>query len=225
MILFNRSPRLSKPTGMFVTDRDVAQCLGMWGASLQTAAAFNAPLVKEALSLCPLTHSRKHTLVDIKVHMLKAGFCPAIPGWHTDGIPRQEDGSARGPLEPDYARQGSPLRQTPIYHLFVTGFNCLTEFIDEPLCLDLPPGRDLYARMTKQVDLRVASGELKPKKVESCAWTTFDWWDIHRGVPATGDEWRLLIRVTETDYDTPNHNLNDVLRTQQNVYIPGEYGW
>jgi hypothetical protein len=61
--------------------------------------------------------------------------------------------------------------------------------------------------------------------VPSCAVVEFDWHDLHTGVIATHVEWRYLIRVTETDYLQPCSDLRRVIRTQQNVYIPTEFGW
>jgi hypothetical protein len=53
----------------------------------------------------------------------------------------------------------------------------------------------------------------------------FDWWNIHRATPATTPGWRFLIRVTESDYLEPFTNLRDIMRTQQQVYVPENFGW
>lgn len=53
----------------------------------------------------------------------------------------------------------------------------------------------------------------------------FAWWDLHRGMAASKDMWRYFIRVMETDHLAPKTDLRSVIRTQQQVYVPLEYGW
>lgn len=49
--------------------------------------------------------------------------------------------------------------------------------------------------------------------------------DLHRAKAAQVREWRFLIRVTEGDRP-PKADLRDVLRTQQQAYVPSEaFGW
>lgn len=62
-------------------------------------------------------------------------------------------------------------------------------------------------------------------KLSSCTVIEFDWWDIHTGVIATGNEWRFLIRVCESDYYEPRKDLREVIRIQSQVYSPTNFGW
>lgn len=62
-------------------------------------------------------------------------------------------------------------------------------------------------------------------RAPSCQVVEFDWWDIHQGVVATKKEWRYLIRVMETDFCEPERDLRNVIRTQQQVYAPIDFGW
>lgn len=222
---FCRRPLVVTPSGIapLNLDREVRGTLGLWCAGLDHALAFGSELSRTALGACPLKNDRKHVLVDVKVHMLKPGMCPAIMGWHTDGTPRGGSLSAQAKGAPDLALQEENNDRAPRFHLFVTGQGCLTEFVREPADLLVADrSTTLFADLTSQVN-RCPSLPRAP--VSSCVWTTFDWWDIHQGVVATESEWRLLIRVTETDFDAPERDLNKVLRTQQNVYLPREYGW
>ena len=162
--------------------------------------------------------------------MLMPGQCPAIPGWHTDGVPRlSPDGKyspvAAGP--PDIFEQDrwDYLGDRPRFHLLVTGEGCLTEFLDDQLLFEVPdePTSELYAMLTHQIN------ELKPRKsfVDSCCAYEWDWWNLHQGILATKREFRFLIRVTESDYHEPQPrvNLAEIIRTQQMVYTPMEFGW
>jgi hypothetical protein len=192
---------------------------------MEDAIKFVGDLTREALQAIELKNDRKHVVVDVKVHMLMPGMLPAIPGWHTDGVPRpQKD-------KPDLRLQegSNPTR----YHLLVTGRHCLTEFIDNPITLDVPdePNSDLYKTIDKRIE-----DSLKPYNIDdplqpvivsipSARVLTWDWWTLHRGIPATGHEWRYLIRVAETDHQEPLRDLREVLKTQQQVYVPLNFGW
>lgn len=208
----------------------IANTLGLWSASLDDAVRYGGDVTRHALSVMPLRGDRRFTIVDVKVHMLMSGQCPSIPGWHTDGVPRRYDGAPFGgpPNLPMQRRgldeDGRELRP-PRYHLLVTGTGCPTEFVTGPLTLDIPhetaTSPELYASITRAVNKINPPTFLAP----SCTVLTWDWWNLHRATVATVREWRYLIRVTETDLRAPETDLRRVLRSQQNVYIPGEYGW
>jgi hypothetical protein len=59
-------------------------------ASLEDAIKYGGELTKQAISAMNLTFTKKHIIVDTKVHMLMPNFSPALSGWHTDGVPRGE---------------------------------------------------------------------------------------------------------------------------------------
>ncbi|MEC2506153.1 hypothetical protein P9X25_18565, partial [Bacillus cereus] len=60
----------------------------LWNASLDDALKYGGELTKAAIGAMNLRHDRKYIVVDTKVHMLMPGMCPAIPNWHSDGVPR-----------------------------------------------------------------------------------------------------------------------------------------
>jgi hypothetical protein len=117
-------------------------------------------------------------------------------------------------------------RRDTLYHLFVTG-DCRTEFVKRSVALTIPrrPTTLLYRLVTEQVNEGIREGSIPVNKVPESIWTTFTWWDLHRGVEAEKREWRLLIRVAESDYLPPLTDLNQVLRSQQQVYVNPEFGW
>lgn len=204
----------------------VKNTMSLWNASLEDAARYGGDLTRAALSAMKFRHEHRYIVVDTKVHMLMPGMNPAIPGWHTDGAPRGPRYRPDGDGPPDvWAQQDAALGlRSPRYHLLVTGNCCLTEFMPNPveLEIDKTPSVTLYANVTEQVNRLKFHQFVAP----TCQVVEFDWWDLHRGVEAWGKEWRFLIRVTETDHLQPQTDLRKILRTQQNVYLNGDkYGW
>lgn len=226
---FNETMPVLRP-GILQPPEDVVRnTLGLWCASPEDAVKFGGELTRNALSYIPITNTRKYVVVDVKVHMLMPGQCPAIPGWHVDGTPRHRDGSPAGGGLPDFHMQLDPPFRPPIYHLLVTGEHCLTEFLRERMPLRVPSSMmrspSMFAHVSAEVKDRVAAAQLSPFSLPSCWVATFDWWALHQGVIASGHEWRYLIRVAETDTLPPQQDLRNVIRTQQNVYSPLDFGW
>lgn len=228
-LLFNRRPyRLGRMIEQ-PSQELVKATPSLWQADLDTAVLFGGELTRHALGAMDIRGDKEHVVVDTKVHMLMPGQCPAIPGWHTDGAPRKlGDGSGYSPLgagPPDLYEQErqDAAGDAPRFHLLVTGTGCLTEFLDEPVMLDASADYDLYKHMTWQIN----EGDYKRSFAPSCAVVEWDWWNVHQGVIATEREFRFLIRVTESDHHAPQprKNLDQIIRAQQMVYSPQEFGW
>lgn len=219
-ITFNRNPiRLGK--SILPPSQDLIQATpGLFRATLDDAFLYGGELTRAALSVINLHHDRTSIVVDVKVHMLMPGFQPAIPGWHTDGVPRP-----KGLADIFEQEKHRPTR----YHLIVTGSGCLTQFLRTPsVPISVPdePGPDLHRCIGEEVvALLKDAGETEILTAPSCQVVMWDWWNIHRGPVAQKREWRYLIRVAETDWEKPHTDLRKVLRTQQQVYAPMEFGW
>ncbi|MFP8823477.1 hypothetical protein, partial [Enterobacter cloacae] len=67
---------------------DIKNTQGLWNASFDDAFRFGGDVTRAALQAINLRGDKKHIVVDVKTHMLMPGMIPAIPGWHTDGVPR-----------------------------------------------------------------------------------------------------------------------------------------
>ena len=217
-VTFNRNPLQYGEIIEQPSKELVKNTIGLFRASMEDAIKFGGDLTREALQKIKLKNNRKYVVVDTKISMLMPQFIPAILGWHTDGVPRpQKD-------KPDIRLQEGA--EGNIYHLIVTGEGCLTEFMNKPITLELPdePTPDLYKTVDKQLEALPNIKDLVTT-IPSCQVLTWDWWTIHRAVPATKHEWRFLIRVAETNTITPTKDLRDALRTQQQVYIPVHFGW
>lgn len=206
-----------------ISDDEIRATHGLHCADVDDVVRYGGDVSRYALSCCPIKHDRAYVVVDVKVHMLMRGMWPAIPGWHTDGVPRSHDGSPMGDLPPDLSRQEG--LRSPRYHLVVFGgANSQTRFVrDRDVVLDLPAGVDLYAAMTRQVSTR-EDLTFYDCPVDQVA--TWDWWEIHSATEARANGWRYLMRVTETDHLAPKKDLRDVIRTQQMAYMTSpEFGW
>jgi hypothetical protein len=198
----------------------------LWNADLDTALKYGGELTRQAIGALNLRFDRKYIIVDTKIHMLMPNTYPALPSWHSDGVPRgiMLDPSAKQPPNIFAQEELSDSR----FHLLVTGEGCLTQFLKEKnveLIVPDEPSSTLYKTVNQQVRLGVADGALTPYTVPTCTAVEFDWFELHRGVQATKHEWRFLIRVTETDHMTPQTDLSKIIRTQQQVYVPLDFGW
>jgi hypothetical protein len=125
--LFNRNPRLITGSIEQPTNLEIKNTFGLWNASLDDAMLYGGELTRQAIRAMKLRHDRKNIIVDTKVHMLIPGMSPAIPGWHTDGAPRDNLKNPGGSGMPDtFAQEGDDHYNR--YHILVTGTGCLTKF-------------------------------------------------------------------------------------------------
>ena len=204
----------------------IKNTLGLHNASLDDALKYGGELTRSAIGAMNLTMKKKHIIVDTKIHMLIPGMCPAIPGWHTDGVPR---GNSLDPTVKDKPNiHAQEEMDSPVFHLLVTGESCLTRFIKErnfELRVPNEPSTLLYKTVSHQVNEKINNKELTTFEAPSCTPVMWNWWEIHTGIPAKHHEWRFLIRVTESDIQEPKRDLRDIIRIQQQGYMPTEFGW
>jgi hypothetical protein len=208
------------------TMSEIKNTPSLWNASLEDALKYGGDLTKAAIGALDLKFDRKYIIVDTKIHMLMPNFYPAIPSWHTDGVPRGENLNPSFKGNPDIFAQ-EDMSDTR-FHLLVTGEGCKTEFLKESnVEFEIPdtPSSDLYKMINKQISEGIENKKLNNYQVPSCTAVEFDWWTLHRGIQASKHEWRYLIRVTETDHMQPQTDLRQIIRTQQQVYVPSNFGW
>lgn len=225
-MLFNRNTPELGGTITQPSEELIKNTVALHNASLEDALKYGGELTKQAISSMNLTFTKKHIIVDTKVHMLMPNFSPALSGWHTDGVPRGEELNPTVKKAPNIQSQEE--LDDSIFHLLVTGEGCLTKFIKESnFELEVPatPDTSLYKMVNQQVKDKVNAGELTEYEIPSCTAIKWDWWDLHTAQPSSKHEWRFLIRVTETDLHEPKTDLRDIIRTQQQVYLPSNFGW
>lgn len=199
-------------------------------ASLTDAALYGGPLVRRALDALKLDMQHEHVIVDTKVNFLMRGMVPAIPGWHTDGVPRKSAES-----EPNPASSGAPVPSlmdsgdisAPTYHLLWAGADAPTEFVDAPFAMNTYNlgHPDLYSDMDKLVGGLIKDARLGSTEIERHRWHRWGWKSVHRATPAKERGWRFLIRVTETDHIEPRVGPSEFLRTSSAVYVERSFGW
>lgn len=218
---FNRGEVKFGNTIEIPTQDNIKNTQGLWNASYDDAFRFGGDLTRAALQAIQLVGDRKHVVVDVKTHMLMPGMIPAIPGWHTDGVPRGGSMSpAKGAPRIDM-QEGA---ESPRYHLLVVGGDCPTRFLkNRQVGLNIGEG-NLYEQVSEQV---IAGLDfLESYDAPNGQVVVWDWWELHTAQQARAPGWRYLIRVTETDYLAPEKDLRLVLRNQQQVYLPTEkFGW
>lgn len=225
-VRFNRNPLVFGKSIEQPSNNELKNTFSLWNASLDDAIRYGGELTREALRVLDIKHDRKNIIVDTKTHMLMPGMSPAIPGFHTDGAPRDNLKNPNGSGLPDTFAQEEDARFNR-YHLLVTGTGCLTKFIKHPIDVPIPdkPSEEIYKIMSEYVGEKVETGEYSTLNVPTCTAVQFDWWDVHTGVIATKKEWRYLIRVCESDYYEPRNDLREVIRMQSQVYAPYNFGW
>lgn len=168
-------------------------------ASLATAVQFGGPLVSRLLETAPLAGDREHVIVDTKVSYLMPGWYPAIPGWHTDGVPRAKDGKGAPSIAEQMRLDTDDYR--PRYHtIHVGSAKCPTEFVAESFAADVPDNdRALYKVLSDHVN------SIRPETfvADPGVWDSWSWDSVHRARASESTGWRLLIRVSETDFLPP----------------------
>ncbi|QIG58270.1 hypothetical protein SEA_SKOG_118 [Gordonia phage Skog] len=216
-------PKLGELTDLDFSQSWIEATPNLQRASLDKAVLFGGPLVREILETAPIVGDKPFIFVDTKVTLLMGGWYPAIPGWHTDGVPRGINKDPQAIAGPSLKAQlAEPNRNAPRYHTMIVGYPCLTEFLTEPIDLDLIHDEDekLYSEMTRRVNQMYPT--LDTIRPEVGQWATWDWWNIHRATASNGRGWRLLMRITEGI--TPPLETG-FLRAQSQVYVPENFGW
>lgn len=232
---WNRTPIYKGNTSAPVDQNSIKNTFGLFRASLEDALFYGGEVTRHALDAFNIKGDRDYVVVDTKIHMLMPGMCPAIPGWHTDGVLRWKDVDDVNTINNDFGlpsvrEQESYERQTERhnhYHIMAYG-QSTTQFIAEDN-IELPtpdgPNHDLYRIMTRHVNDYVKRGRLSVMQIDPATVYEFDWWRIHSAPIAKKREWRYLIRVTESDWYAPTTSKEDMIRRQSQVYMPMEYGW
>lgn len=208
------------------TQNDIKDAPGLWNAPLDIAMQFGGRITQAALSNMQLGYDHKHIVVDVKTHLLQPGMFPAIPGWHTDGVPR---GGTMSPAKgaPDILMQNN--QRSPRYHLMIMGADCPTVFMEErnvELVVPDMPSPDLYKIISEQCRALHEKNEITTVEIVPGLIYTWDWWELHTAQATRSSGWRYLIRVTESDYLEPQRDLNEIFRKQQQVFVASEqFGW
>src|SRR3990167_1133411 len=153
-IVFNKNPIIIGKSIEAPSENLIKNTLSLRQCSVEDALRYGGEVTKAAIGAMDLRNDRKYIVVDTKIHLLLPGFYPAIPGWHTDGVPRGGEGNPASAGLPNMAWQEVTDKRPPRYHLLVVGESSLTEFINEKieLNIDETPSADLYKKMSQDIN-------------------------------------------------------------------------
>ncbi len=156
----------------------------------------------------------ENLVIDTRVHMLKPGWFPSIPGWHCDAIPRNRK------KIPDL---NHPAVDSIKHYLCILDFetNSLTEFLHEqPKGLpETVEGENLWGVHSRLIKER----GLLSYQVKNGGIYQFGAREYHNTTPATGHGFRLFFRASE---NTLTRGPLNEARRQVQTYLPYEdLGW
>lgn len=137
-----------------------------------------------------LKTSHKFTSFDVKLKNVVKGVYPSIAGWHCDG---RFAASTKG-LTLDR------------YLILVNDPNCLTEFLNEPVELELNSDLSIPSQMKSFQD-QIRTKKVSSKKIEPWTLVEYNSNSFHTVTKPLSDHRRLLIRCNESDYIRPQVNL------------------
>lgn len=153
---------------------------------------------------------------DSRVHMLKKGFSPCIPGWHLDSIPRTKPNN-----QPNLEERGYSEHVMAIYGDNVAA----TEFLmaDVEFASEIYNSEHVYQDLDSVVAHWYKNWDITIARAMPGELIYFNQDSIHRGVPAVGDGWRWFGRAS---LDSRNGKETNKIRKQTQVYLPVyNQGW
>jgi hypothetical protein len=210
--------RVTHELRVLIEEHLIAREPMLFGADMQFASEKGGLLTSMflgALDALGIDGVGKHITIDSRVHMLKPGWYPCIPGWHLDLIPRDDNNQPNidNPPEGD------------THWLMIFGDCSCTQFLGSPIELRRPlPDEVVYNSFNTQINREVHRGTVHPVPIEHGQLIQFGPKDLHRGVAAHKDGWRFFIRASATAHREPANQI----RQNANVYVPIadlEKGW
>jgi hypothetical protein len=181
----------------------------LFSCDLSTASKLGGTLTKQFLNALDNEWiNRPGFVLDSRVHMLKKGWWPAIPGYHHDDVPRdRKDG------QPNYS---DPCYKAQHAMMLINAEVCPTEFVlGAAEFEDVPLGEVYYRKWHPVVEEKLKSGELKKVLAPNLRIVYFDWETWHQGTAAALDGWRFFVRAS---VNTKRVTSNEV-RRQVQVYL------
>jgi len=162
-------------------------------------------------------HSEKGyvPVIDTKVVMLMKDQYPCIPGWHCDGVPREDK----------HSQPNMNLLNEDIYHLLCTVSDnekgvSNTKFVKTPFSMKLNDNEKVWGQVNKKVEEYIKDGSIETMETKDNMLYLFRRDSIHSGQPAKRNGWRFFFRLSF--YHTPPKNE---IRKQVQVYANPNKGW
>lgn len=147
-----------------------------------------------------------YTYVDFKVHHLEKGQSPCLPGWHLDG----------------YSTAGIGKSERYELIIFDEGTGSMTEFLQVPWGLepeltvrknDKKSVSKIMENFRHQLKPHIENGDLRITRARAGHWHYYSDKTFHRGIPASQDGTRVLLRVRYTNrksYEQRNFTVTKI---------------
>jgi hypothetical protein len=199
----------------FFTTEQIKNEPMFFNCDLQFCRKHGNLITQSFLEYLPDDWKNCNPVIDSRVHMLMPGWCPAIPGFHHDDVPRSTPTGQPNYDNPEYYSE----------HLtgIVNGEIAPTLFALGKHTLPQVDGI-IYRVWHPMVEEQIRDGILKPFVLESGEYVQFDWQSMHTAQKANSSGWRWFIRLSRKT-DRQNHVTNEI-RRQVQVYLENPTdGW
>jgi hypothetical protein len=174
------------------------------------------PITRSFLENMPGDWKKCHPVIDSRVHMLMSGWCPAIPGFHHDDVPRNTPTGQPNYDNLDYYSQHltGVVNADVAPTLFALGRHTLPKIESGVIY------REWHPSVLEQLQNKI----LIPYEIKSGEYIQFDWQSMHTAQKAVKNGWRWFIRLsrkTERQFTVTNE-----IRRQVQVYLENPTdGW
>lgn len=217
---------INKDNPIIATTDQLKNAAMLFSCDYSTAKEFGCEITWQAMNLVP-EEWRDDCIIDSRVHMLKKGWLPAIPGWHLDDIPRDK-------------QTGQPVvRRAKAKHMLVvidTGSKAFTQYLKRetaknwrtliPCQVQDSHSKPLWGEVNSVINTLINrfpdEAHLHTDIVHSGIGYFFDERDYHRAMPAEHDGWRYFFRASIKS----DRKVTNEIRRQTQIYMPHpEAGW
>ncbi len=177
----------------------------LFQSSFEFAMKNGGPITREFLQTLP---SDQNVIIDSRVHLLQPTWCPAIPGYHLDHVPR-----CLANAQPDLAQT---LKQD--HYMAVIGNSISSpEFVTQEITLEIDETKPIYPQCDVQI---TALNPDRMQVMDNNVWR-FNSQSFHRAVPAVKDGWRYFVRASYNTDIVPKNKI----RKQVQVYLSNTRTW
>lgn len=186
------------------TQKDIINTKQLFQADIEFAWKHGGMFIRKFLDTLPNIAWGFEWIIDTKIHMLKPGWFPGIPGWHVDFAPNWE-----GIVD------WTKVNLSEQHYCVITNDCSQTEFVAEPLELNVPDLPKINSYLSRQVHALYPDG-IKTFKATPGMVYRFGQLHLHRVTAATKSGWRLFARASCTKLRKP---LNEIRTQASQVYI------
>lgn len=195
------------------TEEEIRQTPQLFMADEKFAFEHGGGFVKQFIHSMPSRIPKGYNWVyDTKVHMIKPGWYPGIPGWHLDFAPGWENIVDFSQVDPK-----------EVHFCAISHEHSRTEFITSPLELNVFDVPKLNGLLSKQVE--AVYPHIQTMHARAGQIYRFSQLTLHRVTRATSSGWRLFVRASITKLRKP---VNEIRNIGSQVYILAEdehSGW